>query len=143
MGATKNLKVETFSDPLSHFGAPGGHFGFCRCCRRLASAPFAARLVFLLFVTSFYNVPLICPWTICSDFISYLQYHNFKVLKINLLKQNMITKSLTICIQELPSLQSEWYPTNLIRCVCDGYGGKLCPMIKVLKRKFDKTQYFE
>ena len=35
---------KTFQDPIGHFGAPGGHFGFCR---RWASAPFAARLVFL------------------------------------------------------------------------------------------------
>ena len=36
----KNLGI----DPVDHFGAPGGHFGFCRWW---TSAPFAARLVLL------------------------------------------------------------------------------------------------
>merc|ERR1711942_614120 len=45
----KNLRVDTFPDPVSHFGAPW--WPFCilqavRRCRRLASTPFAARLVF-------------------------------------------------------------------------------------------------
>ena len=35
----QNLRVDTFPDPVSHFGAPGGHIGFCRRCRWWASAP--------------------------------------------------------------------------------------------------------
>ena len=45
----KNLGVDTFPDPLCHFGAPWRPFWILqavRRCRRLASAPFAARLVF-------------------------------------------------------------------------------------------------
>ena len=45
----KNLGVHTFPDPLCHFGAPWRPFWILqavRRCRRLASAPFAARLVF-------------------------------------------------------------------------------------------------
>ena len=30
MGAPKNLEVHLFPSPVSHFGAPGGHFGFLR-----------------------------------------------------------------------------------------------------------------
>ena len=44
----KNLGVNTFSDPV-------GHIGFCRRCRRWASAPFAARLVFQSL--TFFNSP--------------------------------------------------------------------------------------
>ena len=43
-----NLGVDTFPDPLIHFGAPWRPFWILqavRRCRRLASAPFAARLV--------------------------------------------------------------------------------------------------
>ena len=29
---TKNLGVDIFSDPIGHFGAPGGYFGFYRWC---------------------------------------------------------------------------------------------------------------
>ena len=46
----KNLGVDTFPDPVRHFGAPWRPFWILqamRCCRRWASAPFAARLVFL------------------------------------------------------------------------------------------------
>ena len=49
-GTPKNLGVDTFPDPLCHFGAPWRPFWILqavRRCRRLASAPFAARLVFL------------------------------------------------------------------------------------------------
>ena len=45
----KNLGVDTFPDPLFHYGAPWRPFSILqavRRCRRLASAPFAARLVF-------------------------------------------------------------------------------------------------
>ena len=28
----KNLGVDTFPDPVGHFGPPGGHFGFCSWC---------------------------------------------------------------------------------------------------------------
>ena len=45
----KNLGVDTFPDPLCHFGAPWRAFWILqavRRCRWLASAPFAARLVF-------------------------------------------------------------------------------------------------
>ena len=47
-GTPKNLGVDTFPDPLRHFGAPWRPFWILqavRRCRRLASAPFAARLV--------------------------------------------------------------------------------------------------
>ena len=39
----KNLGVDTFPDPVGHFGA---HWQAVRRCRRWASAPGAARLVF-------------------------------------------------------------------------------------------------
>ena len=32
MGAPKNLGVDTFPDPVGHFGPPSGHLGFCRQC---------------------------------------------------------------------------------------------------------------
>ena len=47
----KNLGVNTFADPVSHFGAPKQPFWILqavRRCRRCASAPFAARLVFVV-----------------------------------------------------------------------------------------------
>ena len=47
----KNLGVDTFPDPVGHFGAPRWLFWILqpvRCCRRWVSAPFAARLVFLI-----------------------------------------------------------------------------------------------
>ena len=49
-GTPKNLGVDTFPDPLCHFGAPWRPFWILqavRRCRRLASAPSAARLGFL------------------------------------------------------------------------------------------------
>merc|ERR1711954_400716 len=49
-GSPKNLGVDTFPDPLRHFGAPWRPFWILQVVRRgrrLASAPFAARLVFL------------------------------------------------------------------------------------------------
>ena len=45
----KNLEIDTFPDPLYHFGAPWRPFWILqavRRCRRLVSAPFAARQVF-------------------------------------------------------------------------------------------------
>ena len=45
----KNLGVDTFPDPIRHFGAPWRPFWILlavRRCRRWASAPFAVRLVF-------------------------------------------------------------------------------------------------
>ena len=45
----KNLGVDSFPDPVRHFGAPWRPFWILqavRRCRRLASAPFAARLVY-------------------------------------------------------------------------------------------------
>ena len=49
-GTPKNLKVDTFPDPVGHFGAHWRPFWILqavRCCRRWASAPGAARLVFV------------------------------------------------------------------------------------------------
>ena len=46
MGAPKNLGVDTFPDPVSHFGAPSSHFGVCRLCGAAGSDQ--ARLVFEL-----------------------------------------------------------------------------------------------
>ena len=52
----KNFGVDTFSDPVGHFESPWQPFWILqavrRCmrrCMRLASAPFAARLVFISF----------------------------------------------------------------------------------------------
>ena len=53
-GTPKNLGVDTFPDPLCHFGAPWRPFWILqavRRCRRLASAPFGARLVFFYLFT--------------------------------------------------------------------------------------------
>ena len=47
-GAHKNLGVDTFPDPVGHFGAPMRQYWIWRRCRWWASAPLAARLVFLL-----------------------------------------------------------------------------------------------
>ena len=47
----KNLGVHPFPDPIEHYGPRDGHFVFCSLCCVVsckASAPFAARLVFLL-----------------------------------------------------------------------------------------------
>ena len=58
-GTPKNLGVDTFPDPLCHFGAPWRPFWILqavRRCRRLASAPFAARLVLLRFLHLYH------PW---------------------------------------------------------------------------------
>jgi len=51
----KNLEVDTLPDPLRHFGVPWRPFWILqavRRCRRLASAPFAARLVLTIFFTT-------------------------------------------------------------------------------------------
>ena len=45
----KNPGVDTFQDPVGHFGATGGHFEFCRRCGVAGGErvpPGAARLVF-------------------------------------------------------------------------------------------------
>ena len=47
VGGSKNLELNFFTDPISHFLAPCSHSQFCRHCRWWGSAPFAARLVFL------------------------------------------------------------------------------------------------
>ena len=54
----KNLGIDTFPDPISHFGAPWWQFLILKAvrrCRRWASAPFAARLV-LVFVNVWFVV---------------------------------------------------------------------------------------
>ena len=51
----KNLGVDTFPDPVRNFGAPWRPFWILqavRRCRRWASAPGAARLVFVFILTS-------------------------------------------------------------------------------------------
>ena len=56
----KNLGVDTFPDPVRHFGVPWQPFWILqavRRCRRWVSAPFAARLVFqnkTFFLTIFF-----------------------------------------------------------------------------------------
>ena len=50
--ASKNLFCKSWPErPKSYaiLGSPGGHFAFCGRCRQWASAPFAARMVFLFF----------------------------------------------------------------------------------------------
>ena len=52
----KTLGKTPFQDPIGHFGAPWRPFWILqvvRRCRRLASAPFAARLVFITLLNKF------------------------------------------------------------------------------------------
>ena len=73
----KNLRLNTFSDPVCHFGAPRRPFWILQAlqrCRRWASAPFAARLVFLdEFPLSHISYPLFC-WKILNMMVKIVLY---------------------------------------------------------------------